>query len=197
MDKPPYTLSFKLKSARADAISAALAQLQAITADYDQTGETAATVTIEAWREQDIVNVRTAFEVWLHRHMIGITCEVTRKDPGVRPETAQFLRAHGETPMDALLHSLADRVGARVEPLRNGVTVARAEPQADEPQAEPDPDAAAGQAEEAEAARLAELEAEREQAASDGPPNEPLSLLSPWERLLAQEDADDDPADAA
>lgn len=99
-DKAPYKLTIKLKSARPDAISEALQQLRELAGQHDQTGEVAATVALEGFKELPLTEIRDQIELWLHRHRIGIECEITMRSPGVRPETAAVLRAAAETPMD-------------------------------------------------------------------------------------------------
>lgn len=96
--KPPYKMIVKLTSARSDAIGEALTELRRLMSDYDQSGETAATITIESYKEIPLVSIREDFEVWLYRYKIGIECEIKRGEPGVRPETV--LRLKRATPMD-------------------------------------------------------------------------------------------------
>lgn len=114
-EKPPYKLTFKFSSARPDAISEALARLRELTGEHDADSETAATVTIESWKEAPLTAIREVFEIWLHHYKIGLDCEVTQKAPGLRPETVTALRAAKTTPMDEALDRLDDagrRMGA-------------------------------------------------------------------------------------
>lgn len=99
-DKAPYKLVVKLDSARPDAISQAIEQLRDIAAEYDQTGKSDATFTIEAWKLTDLQAVMDDFEIWLFQHMIGIGCQMKIQRPGVRPEMVSTLRARNATPMD-------------------------------------------------------------------------------------------------
>lgn len=96
--KPPYKMTVKLTSARPDAIAEALAELRRLMSDYDQSGETAATITIESYKEIPLVSIRDDFELWLYKYKIGIECEIKRGEPGLRPETV--LRLKRSTPMD-------------------------------------------------------------------------------------------------
>jgi hypothetical protein len=100
--KAPYKLTIKLTSARPDAIGDALARLQELGEEFDQTGEASATLTMEAFQRGSLDAIREQFELWLYRYEIGIECDVTAKSPGVRPETAAMLRAVGKTPMDKI-----------------------------------------------------------------------------------------------
>lgn len=99
-DKLPYTLAFKLKSMRPDAVGAALAELHDLTSESDESGEVSATLTIESTHERALNDIREAFERWLYGYEIGLECEVVSKAPGLRPETLARLRAIRTTPMD-------------------------------------------------------------------------------------------------
>src|SRR5262245_47734929 len=115
MDKPPYKVTIKLTSARPDAIGEALTRLRELGAEHDRLGDAAATITFEDWKEAPIAAIREQFEIWLHRHQIAIECEVTTKQPGLRPETVTRLRAEQRTPMDEI-EGFVNRYGVeRVE----------------------------------------------------------------------------------
>lgn len=114
-DKPTYSIKFTLKSSRPDAIAAALKQLHELAGDVDESGEVAATLTIESMRESNLDNIRDNFERWLFEYIIGMDCEVTTKAPGLRPETRQALmRAKQQTPMDRTGWEKAATPGERV-----------------------------------------------------------------------------------
>jgi hypothetical protein len=62
-DKAPYRLVVKFDGANPDKIAAALQQLRETAADYDQTGEGTATMTIESWQEAPLRAVMNDFEM--------------------------------------------------------------------------------------------------------------------------------------
>lgn len=99
-DKAPYKLTIKLDSARPDALGEALRVLRDIAGEYDQTGEGAASITIESWQEKPLQGICDDFEEWLFKHQIGLGCEMGIKRPGLRPEMVSVLRARHATPMD-------------------------------------------------------------------------------------------------
>lgn len=99
-DKSPYTLSIKLSSARPDALGECLTQIRDLMSDYDQSGESTATIKIESYKEAPLKALCDDLELWLYRYKIGIDCEIGLKRPGLRPETMLELRARNETPMD-------------------------------------------------------------------------------------------------
>lgn len=99
-DKSPYRLTIKLTSARPDAIGEALTALRERMSEYDASGETATTITIESYKEAPLTALVDDFELWLYRYKIGIACEIGLKRPGVRPETILAMRATKTTPMD-------------------------------------------------------------------------------------------------
>lgn len=99
-EKAPYRTSFKLTSARPDAINQALAKLHETCSTYEQSGEASATLTLESWKEAPLQAIIEEFEFWLYRYEIGIECEVKIQRPGVRPETITGMRATRTTPMD-------------------------------------------------------------------------------------------------
>lgn len=99
--KPPYKLTVKLDGARPELIAQALTQLRDTASDYDQSGESSATMVIECHQEAPILAIMEAFENWLFYHGQAIDCELTPKRPGLRPETRELLaRAKNKTPMD-------------------------------------------------------------------------------------------------
>lgn len=99
--KAPYKLTVKLDGAKPEHVAAALIELRERASEYDQTGETSATMTIEAWQESPLRAVMDAFEVWLY-YQGHVDCEIKLTRPGVRPETAAMLaREKRRTPMDA------------------------------------------------------------------------------------------------
>lgn len=101
--KPPYKLTIKLDGAKPERIMEALTELREKMSEHDQTGEAAATMTIEGWQEQPLLEVLDSFETWLFYHAAGVDSEVTLKRPGVRPETIALLaREKNKTPMDAI-----------------------------------------------------------------------------------------------
>lgn len=71
-DKAPYRLTIKLDSARPDALGEALRVLRDIAGEYDQTGEGAASITIESWQEKPLQGICDDFEEWLFKHQIGL-----------------------------------------------------------------------------------------------------------------------------
>ena len=74
-DKPFYKLTIKLDSARADALAEAIQQLRDIASDYDTAAQSSATLIFESYQEAPIIGIREQFELWLHRHQIGLGCE--------------------------------------------------------------------------------------------------------------------------
>lgn len=99
-DKAPYQLRIKLDGVKPEHIAAALSELRERAAEYDQTGEASATMTIEGYQEAPLTNVMEAFETWLFYHG-KVDCEMTMKRPGLRPETRELLaREKRRTPMD-------------------------------------------------------------------------------------------------
>ena len=102
-DKAPYKLTVKRDGVKPEHIAAALEELRERAAEYDQSGEASATMTIEAYQEAPLVSVMEAFETWLF-YRGRVDCEITIKRPGLRPETREMLaRERGKTPMDILL----------------------------------------------------------------------------------------------
>lgn len=99
-DKAPYKLTIKLTSSRADAVGEALTELRQMMSDYDQSGETSTTVTLESYKEAPLTEIANIFELWLYRYKIGLECDMGLKRPGLRPETIVALRANHATPMD-------------------------------------------------------------------------------------------------
>jgi hypothetical protein len=102
-DKAPYRLVVKFDGANPDKIAAALQQLRETASDYDQTGESTATMTIESWQEAPLRAVMDDFELWLYRHAPGLVKDqgMVLYRPGLRPETAEMLaREKRQTPMD-------------------------------------------------------------------------------------------------
>lgn len=100
-DKPPYKLTYKLDSARADLVGEAMERLRDIASDHDQTGAGSATITIESWQEAPILEIRDAFEFWLATQRVNIEHTHDIKVTGVRPETeARIARGARTTPMD-------------------------------------------------------------------------------------------------
>jgi len=173
-EKAPYKLAIKLTSARPDALAEAIKNLQAIASEYDTTGEGTVTITFEGYKEQPLRDIREAFELYLYRQEIGIDCEVTAKAPGLRHETVTALRATRRTPMDTVF-GFADKYGSKVE-LK------------DVQAAQPEPDAPAEAEQEAEPALPSIHDAqEAPEQEADGD-----DLLKPWERLLRDEQRDDD-----
>jgi hypothetical protein len=103
--KPPYKLVVKFDGARPERIAEALAELRETAAQYDQTGESTATMTIESWQEAPLRAVMDDFEMWLYRHAPGLVKDqaMVLYRPGLRPETAELLaREKKKTPMDAV-----------------------------------------------------------------------------------------------
>lgn len=102
-DKAPYKLVVKFDGANPEKIAAALQQLRETAAEYDQTGESTATMTIESWQEAPLRAVMDEFELWLYRHAPGLVKDqgMVLYRPGLRPETAEMLaREKRRTPMD-------------------------------------------------------------------------------------------------
>lgn len=98
--KPPYKATLTLKAAKPEHVTAALTELNARAAEYDQTGETSATMVLESFREDVLQSVINAFETWLFYHGHA-ECEIKLARPGLRPETVELLaREKGKTPMD-------------------------------------------------------------------------------------------------
>lgn len=179
-EKAPYKLAVKLTSSRPDALAAAIQNLQAIASEYDSTGEATATITFEGYKEQPLLSIRDAFEMYLYRQEIGIDCEVTTKAPGLRHETVTALRATRRTPMDQVF-GFADKYGSKVE-LRMGTA-----PAEDQPAEQP--------AEELPSIHDQEAPEQPEQTEAPAAEPEPdADLLSPWERLLRDEQPDTDDA---
>lgn len=103
-DKAPYKLTVKLDGAKPERIAEALAQLRACASDYDLTGESTATMTIESWQEAPLRAAMDDFEMWLYRHAPGLVKDqgMMLARPGLRPETAEMLaREKRRTPMDS------------------------------------------------------------------------------------------------
>lgn len=99
-DKAPYQLRIKLDGVKPEHIAAALSELRERAAEYGQTGEASATMTIEGYQEAPLISVMEAFETWLFYHG-KVDCEMTMKRPGLRPETRELLaREKRRTPMD-------------------------------------------------------------------------------------------------
>jgi hypothetical protein len=106
-EKAPYKLTVKLDGVKPEHIAAALEELRERAAEYDQTGEASATMTIEAHQEAPLVSVMEAFETWLF-YRGKVDCEMTIKRPGLRPETRELLaREKSRTPMDTYLRNEA------------------------------------------------------------------------------------------
>lgn len=179
-EKAPYKLAIKLTSARPDALAEAIKNLQAIASEYDTTGEGTVTITFEGYKEQPLRDIREAFELYLYRQEIGIDCEVTAKAPGLRHETVTALRATRRTPMDTVF-GFADKYGSKVE--LKDVQAAADGGQSREQSAEP-----------AEAEQEAEPALPSIHDAQEAPEQEADGddLLKPWERLLRDEQRDDD-----
>ena len=99
--KAPYKLTVKIDGAKPEHVAAALIELRERASEYDQTGETSATMTIEAWQESPLRAVMDAFETWLY-YQGHVDCEMKLSRPGVRPETAAMMLAREKknTPMD-------------------------------------------------------------------------------------------------
>lgn len=110
--KPPYTLKIKIASARADAISDALAAIHELASDAGQSGDHTTTVTIAGFTEQPLLDIRAAFESFLWHHAVGMECKIGLEGPGIRPEMTEALRA---TPMDREWQDFANRTGASVK----------------------------------------------------------------------------------
>lgn len=101
MEKPPYKVTIKLDGARPERINEAVAELQERAAEYDQSVEAAATITMEAWGEAPLRAIIDAFETWLFYRAQGVDCEIKIQRPGLRPETREMLaREKRRTPMD-------------------------------------------------------------------------------------------------
>jgi hypothetical protein len=101
-EKAPYKATITLKGTKPEHIATALNELQHRIAEFDQTGEGSATVTIEAHQEEPIQHIVEAYETWLFYHAPGLDCEVKLKRPGLRPETRELLaREKRRTPMDS------------------------------------------------------------------------------------------------
>lgn len=102
-DKAPYKLVVKFDGARPERIAEALATLRDIADNYDQTGESTATMTIESYQEAPLRATMDDFEMWLYRHAPGLVKDqgMILYRPGLRPETAEMLaREKKRTPMD-------------------------------------------------------------------------------------------------
>ena len=181
-EKAPYKLAVKLTSSRPDALAAAIQNLQAIASEYDSTGEATATITCEGYKEQPLLSIRDAFEMYLYRQEIGIDCEVTAKAPGLRHETVTALRATRRTPMDAVF-GMADKYGSKVE--LKDVQAATVVPTEGEQESEQPAEAETDLPSIHDAQEAPEQEAERAEADGD-------DLLKPWERLLRDEQRDAD-----
>ena len=178
-EKAPYKLAIKLTSARPDALAEAIKNLQAIASEYDTTGEGTVTITFEGFKERPLRDIREAFELYLYRQEIGIDCEVTAKAPGLRHETVTALRATRRTPMDTVF-GFADKYGSKVEfrPGTGPTVVPTDGTQAPEQPAEQEAEPALPSIHDAQ-------EAPEQEADGD-------DLLKPWERLLRDEQRDDD-----
>ncbi len=103
-DKAPYKLTVKFNGSRPEHIAEALAQLRSTAGEYDLTGESTATMTIESWQEAPLRATMDDFEMWLYRHHPGLVDNqgMLLARPGLRPETAEMLaREKNRTPMDA------------------------------------------------------------------------------------------------
>jgi hypothetical protein len=103
-DKAPYKLTVKFNGGRPEQIAEALTQLRSTAGDYDLTGESTATMTIESWQEAPLRATMDDFEVWLYHHHPGLVDNqgMLLARPGLRPETAEMLaREKRRTPMDA------------------------------------------------------------------------------------------------
>lgn len=108
LDKAPYKATVTLKGAKPEHVAEALVELRERAAEYDQTGEASATLTLESFREDVLMTVINAFETWLFYHGHA-ECEIKLNRPGLRPETAQLLaREKNRTPMDAEWQDFAD-----------------------------------------------------------------------------------------
>ena len=115
-DKAPYRLTVKLDGVKPEHIAAALEELRQRAAEFDQTGEASATMTIESYQEAPLVSVMEAFETWLF-YRGKVDCEMTIKRPGLRPETREMLaREKSKTPMDIYLRD--DAIGSDKPPTR-------------------------------------------------------------------------------
>lgn len=99
-ERSPYKLTIHLTSSRADAVGEALTELRQMMSDYDQSGKTSTTVTLESYKEAPLTEIMNIFELWLYRYKIGLECDMDLKRPGLRPETIVSLRASHQTPMD-------------------------------------------------------------------------------------------------
>jgi hypothetical protein len=109
LDKPPYKATITIKGVKPEHVTAALTELNERAAEYDQSGETSATMVLESFREDVLRSVIDAFETWLFYHGKA-ECEIKLARPGLRPETAQLLaREKGRTPMDAEWQAFADK----------------------------------------------------------------------------------------
>lgn len=109
--KPPYKLKIKIDSARADAISDALAAIHQLASDAGQSGDHSTTITIEGFTEAPLLGIRAEFEQFLWNHKIGMECKIGLEGPGIRPEMTDILKA---TPMEREWQAFADRTNTEI-----------------------------------------------------------------------------------
>ncbi len=113
--KAPYKLTIKLEGAKPERIAEALTELRETAANYDQTGDASATMTIEGYQEAPLQSLIVDFEDWLYRNAQGLQVEVKLQRPGIRPETiAMRAREKHTTPMDRAFQEFADTNNAEI-----------------------------------------------------------------------------------
>ena len=98
-DKPPYKLTIKLNGTRPDALNAAVRRLDDLCSEYDQVADLKTAITIESWKEDDLLAIREGIEAFLDAKRLIIGGEVTLTSPVVRKRTPVAV----PTPMDELL----------------------------------------------------------------------------------------------
>lgn len=105
-DKPPYKLVIKLSGTRPDALNAAVRRLDELCGDHDQVGELKTAVTIEIWKEEDVLAIRDGIEAFLDSKRLIIAGEVTLTSPIIRKRAPIPAPEPIPTPMEAYLQEM-------------------------------------------------------------------------------------------
>lgn len=116
-DKPPYKLTIKLNGTRPDALNAAVRRLDELCGDHDQVADLKTAVTIESWKEDDLIAIRDGIESFLDSKRLIIGGEVTLTSPVVRKRTP-IVAEPPPTPMEEYLAAQAIVTPIVAEPLQ-------------------------------------------------------------------------------
>jgi len=116
-DKPPYKLTIKLNGTRPDALNAAVRRIDELCGDHDQVADLKTAITIESWKEDDLLTIRDGIEAFLDSKRLIIGGEVTLTSPVVRKRTP-IVAEPPPTPMEEYLAAQAIVTPIVAEPLQ-------------------------------------------------------------------------------